>query len=290
MTPNSASSAHPRAPLALGAGLLAWLMVAAIVLGGGGDAGAARAKLLGKTKGTPKPNCPKDPCEVVGSVTGFQTKANGEKGLFKIRRKGHIVAWSVDLSRPSEKQQEFFDDKFGDEKFGPSPTARLGIVERQNGDRYRLKDQAPAVKLNTELGDSPVITINDPLRVSKGDIAAITVPTWLSNFATDLDGKEVWRASRSPKRCTGQGNLINRSRPHQNVGDTRKYGCRYSGARLIYWAYFVPDSRGGGGGGGGQGGGGQDGGGGQGGGGGGQDGDGQGGGGNDGGGGGGGRN
>ena len=30
------------------------------------------------------------------------------------------------------------------------------------------------------------------------------------------------------------------SKAQQKVGSTRPYGCTYSAARLLYWAYFVP--------------------------------------------------
>jgi uncharacterized membrane protein YgcG len=263
MKPSQSTSAPGRPRLYLAAALLACLTAAMAAIGWSDDAGAAKAKLVGKTKRAPGPNCPKDPCEVIGSVTGFQSKADGERGLFKIRQKGHVVAWSADLSRPSSEQREFFEDSFRTDEFGSVPTARIGILENRDGERYELKKQSPTVKLSTELGGTPVITLNDPLRVAKGDIVAITVPTWLPNFATELTRDEVWRASRSPQRCTGQANLINRSRPHQKVDDARRYGCRYVEARLLYWAYFVPESREGGGGGGQDGGGGgQDGGGG----------------------------
>ena len=30
------------------------------------------------------------------------------------------------------------------------------------------------------------------------------------------------------------------SRPQQKVGSVRGYGCDYTSARLLYWAYYVP--------------------------------------------------
>jgi hypothetical protein len=251
----------PPVRIALAAGFLAAALVAALLAGASGDAGAAAAKLIGKTKQTPSPDCPKTPCEAIGSVTGFQTKADGKNGIFKVRQKGHVVGWSVDVSRPNAEQREFFGDFYRDREFGTDPVARIGILRhvgggrsgeraraRRAGDKFRLIKQSPPVKLGSELGGTPVITLNDPLRVNKGDVVALTIPSWLSNFATEQSRDDVWRASRSPQKCTGR-NEIQQSRPHEKVGDTRRYGCRYTTARLLYWAYFVPESRGGGGGG-----------------------------------------
>src|SRR5919198_6446632 len=55
-------------------GLLLALTVAIAV-----PAGATSARVIGKTKHTPSPDCPKTPCNAIGSVTGFQLAADGKK-------------------------------------------------------------------------------------------------------------------------------------------------------------------------------------------------------------------
>src|SRR5665809_62915 len=72
---------HGRRALLLAAGAALLALCATVVIAGTGadPASAARAKTIGKTKKTPRPSCPKDPCEAVGSVTGFQTHASGTK-------------------------------------------------------------------------------------------------------------------------------------------------------------------------------------------------------------------
>ena len=42
------------------------------------SAGAKQATVLGKTKKTPTPNCPRE-CEAVGSVTGFPARGERQK-------------------------------------------------------------------------------------------------------------------------------------------------------------------------------------------------------------------
>jgi hypothetical protein len=253
------ASSRPRwVQLLLPALALAGTLSVALALDDPGSAGAAKAKTLGNTRQDPKPSCPGDPCEAVGSVTGFQQEADGDARPFKIRQDGHIVGWSAALSKPDKSQRRFFGDFYRDNEFGTNPTARLAILKPEGKSEFKLKRQSQVVELTSELGRTPVVTLNQPLKVTKGDVVALTIPTWLANFAVELSNENSWRASRSPQRCTGNDN-IQAGRPHTDVGESRRFGCTYPGARLLYWAYFVAADGGGGqdgGGGGGQGGGG----------------------------------
>ena len=172
---------------------------------------------------------------------------------------GNIVAWAVELSRPDSDQREFFGDFYDDREFGTQPSARIAVIRNESGDHYKLKRQSPAVQFSSDLGARAVITLAEPLRADQGDIVALTLPTWLPSFAVGQPKGDVWRASRASDACSGREEIQN-GKPHTEVGQVRTYGCRYTTARLLYWAYFVPEpdqgGGGGGGGGGGQGGGG----------------------------------
>jgi hypothetical protein len=215
-------------------------------------AGARDAKVLGKTKRTPQPACPNrehpERCEVVGRVTGFPLVANGEKRPFNVRERGKIVAWAIDLSKPKKSQRRFFGDLFRNAKYGKAPTARLAVIKHKRKRRYKLLRQSPIVNLTSALGRKQLITLDKPLRIRRGQVVALTYPTWAPNFAHN--GLRVkrnrWRASRSPRNCapkSGDPQDINafarKSRPHQKIGSERGYGCKYRGARLLYWAYYV---------------------------------------------------
>jgi hypothetical protein len=202
--------------------------------------GARQARVLGKTKHTPAPACPKD-CEAVTSVTGFQRVANGEKSPFRVNRNGKLVAWAIDLSRPKKSQRNFFGRLFRGATFGKDPSARLAVIKHKQGRRYKLLRQSPAVNLSGFLGRKQIFTLDRPLNVRKGQIVAFTVPTWAPNFGTGVSRKNnKWRASRSKRRCnTSRLSNAKRSRPHRKVGSVRRYACDYTSARLLYWAYFV---------------------------------------------------
>jgi hypothetical protein len=241
------------------------VMTAVLVAGLAASAVAERANVMGNSKRTPKPNCPNS-CEVNGQVTGFQRSIDGQRGLFRAKKNGRIVAWGVDLSKPNKEQRDFFEELARTDSFGGKPTAGISILARAGKGRYRLVRNSPIVALNNYYRESPIISLRDPLRIKKGQIVALTTATWLPNFASDTDnrnmsGKNRWLASRTHKhfpRPSGAGYkkacavppnvppsqqpeyFFDNSSPHRKVGSKRKYGCEYRKARLMYYAYFVP--------------------------------------------------
>ena len=105
------------------------------------------------------------------------------------------------------------------------------------------------VNLSGALGRRQVFTLDKPLRIRKGQVVALTVPTWASNFASHINRRNnKWRASRSPSNCAPRSSdetdvrrFARQSKPQQKVGSVRGYGCDYNSARLLYWAYYIPD-------------------------------------------------
>ncbi len=221
-------------------------LVAAIALGQPSGAGAVAATVIGQTPSTPKPNCPTPKgdnvpadraCQAMGRVTGFQTSADGRRNPFRIRKPGTIVAWSVAVSKPNRKERDFFATELSNS--GP-PSARLSILKPKGDGVYKLVKQSPVVGLDSVLGNRPVYTLSDPLRVRKGQIVALTTPSWLSNLAdAGASASDAWLASREQGECLSEEDLLQRSRPQQKVGGKRHYACRYEGARLLYWAFLA---------------------------------------------------
>lgn len=219
------------------------------ILASSESAGAARAQaeVLGDTPRSPKPNCPTPQgdavpatksCQAMGRVTGYQLSADGRRNPFKVRRKGTIVAWSVEIARPSRQEQNFFEEELS--RSGP-PSARLSVLKPKDGDLFKLVKQSPVVQLSSVLGNRPVFTLADPLRVRKGMIVALTTPSWISNLAVHgAEAGDSWRASREQGQCVDEQDLLQRSRPHQKVGGERSYACTYERARLLYWAFLSP--------------------------------------------------
>lgn len=234
-----------RAAIALAA-LAAVLGFATAVALSAHDADAKSAKVLGKTKKTPKSPCPGDSCRITVSVTGLQTVADGEKAPFKVPASGHLVAWSVSLGKVNTEDDpnlvDSLNEDYGDIK------ARLSVLKPKKRHRFKLAKQTPKVSLESRLGETPIYTLRKPLKVRKGLKIGLTMPGWLSAFTLglDRDGNQ-WIASRSDGECA-EGQAKD-AKPQQKKGSVREYGCRFKGERLLYWAWFVKSGKGGKGGG-----------------------------------------
>jgi hypothetical protein len=220
--------------LALGLVGSALLLFISFAAGDGEAKGGRTTVILGQTATEPDPSCPDLPCQAIGSVTGFQVN-NGQTSLpFSVPNDGTIKAWTLTLAQPTGSQRTFFNGFFG-----TPPQARLAILRRVPGTsppRYNLRRQGSVKVLSPYLGQTVKFSSN--LKVEKGDIVGLTVPTWAPAFAQDLDAKNVWRASREEEACKNATD-IRQGEPQEKVGTRATYGCKYTTARLLYTATLV---------------------------------------------------
>lgn len=234
MSPGARASSRPRRLTALP--LFAALVAAACVLPGAASA-APKTTVLGAAAPAAA-SCP-DSCQAIGRTTGFQTRIGRTKQPFEAPFAGRIVAWSIKLSRPTTKQVEFFEDFFGG-----SPQARLAVLKpitkkiKAGNPTYKLKAQSPVEDLDPFLGTTTTFTLQEPLKLKKGEIVALTVPTWAPAFAVGLGGNTAWQASRKRKKCNKAAD-IQAGSAQQALGKDRSYGCVYETARLLYSATVV---------------------------------------------------
>lgn len=219
------------------AALLGCLLALVAVCSGAGAATNSRTTVvLGSTSTVPDPSCPEQPCQAVGSVTGFQVSNNQTKLPFIVPRDGKVKSWTLTLAQPTNMQRSFFNGFFG-----TPPEARLAILRRvpgTNPPRYNLRSQGSVRVLSPFLGQT--VRFGASLRVRKGDIVGLTVPTWAPAFAEGLPASNSWRASREPGKCTNT-TAVRQGEPQQRVGRRATYGCLYKTARLLYTATVVLD-------------------------------------------------
>ncbi len=233
---------------ALAAGLLALLVALAP---GAADSAPLRVLTLGQTAETPPASCPGKivnnvpitSCRVEGHVTGFQAIADGVVKPYEVPFDGKIVAWSITLSRPSNKETDTTTNEiaFFNEFLGKPSEARIGILRPIEGSKppqYKLVRQSPIQVLNPYFGSTPVFALDHPLTVLKGQIVALTVPTWAPMFAFNVSSEDTWRGSRLPEHCASKEDIQN-GHPQQGIGKIKTYGCYYSNARLLYTATLV---------------------------------------------------
>ena len=237
-----------------------WALVAAACLLAGlvavaspGDADSAplRVVVLGQTPETPPASCPGKivnnveitPCRVEGHVTGFQAIADGVAKPYEVPFDGKIVAWSITLAKPSSKETDSTTNEIGffNEFLGTPSQARIGVlrpVEDSKPPKYKLVRQSPIEILNPYFGSTPVFALDHPLTVLKGQVVALTIPTWAPMFAFNVSAENTWRGSRLPEHCASKED-IQGGHPQQGVGKIKTYGCYYSNARLLYTATLV---------------------------------------------------
>ena len=213
--------------------VLAFAAVLAVAVATG-TADAAKVAVLGSGPSA-APACPGSPCQAVGKTTGFQTSIGKRKKPFVATSDGSIVAWSIKLSAPNDSQTQFFNKFYG----GP-PQARIAILKplkRARG-RLKLKAQGPVEELTPVLGATTTFTLNQPLPIRAGQIAALGIKTWAPAFGVGLGKTNTWRASRKKAKCA-RAEDIQASTTHDVIGSERAYGCEYSTARILYSATMV---------------------------------------------------
>jgi hypothetical protein len=232
----------------LAAGLLAALVA---ISPGEADSAPLRVVTLGQTSEAPPASCPGKivnnveikPCRVEGHVTGFQAIAGGVARPYEAPFDGKVVAWSITLAKPSRQETKTTTNEIGffNEFLGKPAKARIGILRPVEGSKppqYKLVRQSPLQTLNPYFGSTPIFALEHPLTVLKGQVVALTIPTWAPMFAFNVSAENTWRGSRLPGHCSSKEDIQD-GHPQQGVGKTKTYGCYYSNARLLYTATLV---------------------------------------------------
>lgn len=225
--------------LGLGLATAVFAVVLAVAITTGTAAAAPKTIVLGAAAPA-TPSCP-DQCQAIGKTTGFQTSIGRTQNPFVSPVTGRVVAWSIKLAAPNEKQVAFFNDFFGG-----APQARLSVLKpiqkqiRAGRMVYKLKSQGPVEDLMPFLGTTTTFALQRPLIVREGQVVALSVPTWAPSFAVNLGNKTAWRASRKKTKCT-RAEDIKLGTAHQTIGQDRIYGCAYKTARVLYSATVVRD-------------------------------------------------
>jgi hypothetical protein len=216
------------------AGCLA--VLSAVAVGAGAATTPHTTVVLGETNTVPDPSCPETPCQAVGSTTGFQVSTDQSSLPFRVPKDGKVKSWTLNLAQPTNKQRSFFNGFFG-----MPPEARLAILRRipeTSPPRYNLRSQSSVHVLTPFLGRN--VRFSASLKVSKGDIVGLTIPTWAPAFAQELPSGNVWRASREEGKCTNT-TAVRQGESLEKVNTRATFGCRYSTARLLYTATVVLD-------------------------------------------------
>ena len=195
---------------------------------GPASAGAQSTIILGAAAPA-QASCPQN-CLVEARVTGFQNTIGRLRNPFVAPSRGELLAWSVKLGKPQKPDRRAFNEEFGGSQ------ARLAV----------LRKVPKTSNLASFFGSTTTFSLTTPLAVKRGDVVALTIPTWAPAFAVNQGSSSKWTASRraTKKRgdCSdadGRAN-VDAGAAQVKKGSQRPYGCRYDGARLLYSATFAP--------------------------------------------------
>ena len=220
--------------------LLTFVLAAALALP---SSASARVIELGGTASAAKLNCPgttESPCVAAVRMTGYQGRAtDGPKNPFYIRRDGFIVAFTVQLAKPTAEEIKYFEDNFGT----PS-TARISVLRRGTTRKTRLQHrlitQSDRFGLDSYFGSKPTFVFKAPIPVKKGNWIALTVPTWAPLLALSLPRTDWWRSSRPKESCKPPKSLSQFAM--EDLREVATFGCTYHAARLLYSVTYIPSN------------------------------------------------
>jgi hypothetical protein len=193
---------------------------------------SARIIEIGATASEATPTCPSSPCLAVSRTTGYQAKVVDSRAAYLVPRNGRIVAWTIALGSPDERQTEFFEDNYGE------ASAQLTILRRGRRLYHRVIGQSPVQELQPYFGQRVQFPLERSIRVRRGQVVALTVPTWAPALSQLVDDGSSWRASRAKGRCNDTDSQTAQAR----MGQLTQYRCLYR-ARLTYSATLITDPR-----------------------------------------------
>jgi hypothetical protein len=215
-----------RISIAVLAGLVLVLLVPAIA-----PATITEIGMLSATTPATVPSCPTS-CEAVSRTTGFQVKVGAVHNPLSVTRSGTIVAWSIDLGKPNATQIKYLDANEGGEA-----EAGLAVLAPQPKPNltYKLVASSPLVKLAPYFGETAQFPLETTIPVKKGDVLALSVPTWSPSLALGFANTTSWRASRPRSGCKSTSSQTTQT----EVGSAVQYFCLYQTARLTYSATLI---------------------------------------------------
>ncbi len=188
--------------------------------------------VIGATTPETTPSCPSSPCLAVSRTTGFQVKVGTATSILSVPRTGTIVAWTISLGKPNTTQIKYFNTNEG----GPSE-AGIAVLRPQAKPNltYKLIAQSPLVKLEPYFGKTAQFPLETTLNVKKGDVIALTVPSWAPALALGFANTTSWRASRPKTGCSSTSTQTTQTA----IGTNVQYYCLYRTARLTYSATLI---------------------------------------------------
>jgi hypothetical protein len=208
---------------------------------------AASGKIVSLGEGDPflpESACPNDPCLAAYQMTGYQERSEGKTTTpYYVRRDGRIVAFTVKLGKLAQVQIDAFNSRIGSPAAVRLTVVRRGTKKTRRND-HRVLGQSDVFEVDKYFGSSPTFVLDEPLKVERGNIVALTVPTWAPVLApVPVADNALWRSSRPKGGCTTTATKLAPDSAMERVGRLSTWGCNYKNERLLYTATYVPENR-----------------------------------------------
>ena len=227
--------------LATGATLVALLAIAA------SPAFGAIIELGSTATPLAKPTCPATgSCPIIlTETTALETLSNATAYPTTAAHNGRIVAFTVtpaavtaaDINGTAATKttpaQPGLNATYGGASEVAITVLKVSSTKLLPGLRvYKVVAESPLFKLQPYFGHLVQFVLNDSLPIAKGELVALTVPTWAPLLSVDLARTQfAWRASRT------SGCLSYTVQTAQLLlGDSTEYKCYFNATRVEYTA------------------------------------------------------
>jgi len=213
-----------------------------LALGVAGAAAGQEIQVGATTTPLVAPTCPADAqgsaCTIVlARTTAVETIRDGVGNPTVVKQSGVISAFSVGISQISTDaatQKQYVSSL--NTSFGGPPEVQLTVLRaigRPNAQTRQVVAQSPVFSVANYLGQVVEFPLVAPIPVVRGEVVALTVPTWAPVLSIELPtSKFAYRQARSSGCTTGTTVSFAQS----NLAALETYGCRYSGTRVEYTA------------------------------------------------------
>jgi hypothetical protein len=231
-----------RAVSALAATLTAAIVLPAVASATDIQVGVTKSPLVSPT--CPAGVSPTDCTIVLTQVTAFETLRDGVRDPTAIKQSGVIASFSVALAGPSTITSK--DIAGLDKLYGGNPEVQLTVL-RPTGTTlsptYRVAAQSSVYDIQSQLGSVAEIPLIAPMPVVRGEILALTVPTWAPVLSFDLSTTAFSYSQSRKQTTTSSGSSCNKSAganlAQATIGEQSSYSCNYRGTRVEYSALEI---------------------------------------------------
>lgn len=216
-------------------------------------ASAAEVKIGVTTSPLVSPTCPANAqgnsCTILlTQATAYETLRDGIANPDTVRQSGVISSFTLGLAGTNLITPTVYS--FKTSQYGGPPEAQLTAlvpVGTATDPRFRVAAQTAVVKLRSELGKVAEFPLLTPLPVVRGEIIALTSPTWAPVLSIEQSStKFAYAQSRIKGWSTAAGKRVSSCNtiPATNlaqivVGQLSGYSCVYPGTRIEYSALEI---------------------------------------------------